>query len=149
MPDGLSVAATGPIELVEFVRRTDDGSIAADCSSGTDCTCGRGFIDNGEGCVEMTEEQAATTEAPTTTQAPTDDVEDFFQSLVDKMQAVFEDNRPDKPRTQLLAKWEKLRSRTVQRYNKLKNNGCEYSYTYSDYNIDFENVNACNVSFFI
>ena len=46
MPAGVSVAATGPIELVEFVRRTNDGSIAADCSSETDCTCSRGFIDN-------------------------------------------------------------------------------------------------------
>ena len=146
LPENVEVVATGPIETVSFVQTASDGSVTADCISGS-CSCSAGFIDNGNGCEEMTPEQAATTEAPTTTQAPTDDVEDFFQSLVDKMQAVFEDNRPDKPRTQLLAKWEKLRSRTVQRYNKLKNNGCEYSYTYSDYNIDFDNVNACNVSF--
>ena len=31
-------------------------SVAADCSSGS-CKCSTGFIDNGNGCEEMTDEQ--------------------------------------------------------------------------------------------
>merc|ERR1712136_341532 len=135
-------AATGPVETVEFVQTASDGSVAADCSSGS-CDCSAGFIDNGNGCEEMTTEQAATTEAPTTTQAPTDAVEDFLQSLVDKMESVFEDNRPDRPRYHLSAKWEKLRLKTNARYTRMQGNGCEFTNTWSNDNIDFDNVNTC------
>ena len=77
LPEGVEVAATGPVETVEFVQTAADGSITANCISGS-CTCSAGFIDNGNGCEQMTVEQAATTEAPTTTQAPTDAAEDFL-----------------------------------------------------------------------
>ena len=145
LPEDVEVAATGPVETVEFVQTASDGSVAADCSSGS-CECSAGFIDNGNGCEEMTTEQAATTEAPTTTQAPSNEVEDFLQSLVDKMESVFEDNRPDRPRTHLLAKWEKLRLKHNGRYKSMQNNGCEFTNTWSDDNIDFDNVNTCVVS---
>ena len=59
LPDGVEVAATGPIETVEFVQTASDGSVAADCSSGS-CECSAGFVDNGNGCEEMTEEPAST-----------------------------------------------------------------------------------------
>ena len=146
LPSTIEVQATGPIETVEFVQKASDGSIAADCATGS-CQCSKGFIDNGNGCEQMTEEQAATTQAPTTTQASTDAVEDFLQSLVDKIQSVFEDNRPDRPRTHLLAKWEKLRMKTNARYTRMQGNGCEFTNTWSDNNIDFDNVNTCVVSF--
>ena len=146
LPEDVEVAATGPVETVEFVQTASDGSVAADCSSGS-CECSAGFIDNGNGCEEMTTEQAATTEAPTTTQAPTNEVEDFLQSLVDKMESVFEDNRPNRPRTHLLAKWGKLRMKTNARYTRMQGNGCEFTNTWSDDNIDFDNVNTCVVSF--
>ena len=77
LPEDVEVAATGPVETVEFVQTAADGSITANCISGS-CTCSAGFIDNGNGCEQMTVEQAATTEAPTTTQAPTDAAEDFL-----------------------------------------------------------------------
>ena len=147
LPDDVEVAATSPVETVEFVQTASDSSVVADCSSGS-CICSAGFIDNGDGCEEMTEEQADTTQSPTTTQAPADPIADSLQSLVDKMKEVFEDNRPDRPRTKLLAKWDKLRHNTVQRYNQMKNNGCQYTTTWSIDNIDFDNINACNVSFF-
>ena len=145
LPEDVEVAATGPVETVEFVQTAADGSVTADCISGS-CTCSSGFIDNGNGCEQMTVEQAATTEAPTTTQAPTDAVEDFLQSLVDKMQAVFEDNRPGRPRTHLLNKWERLRSKGVRRYNQMQANGCEFTDSWSNDSIDFDNVNTCSVS---
>ena len=146
LPSTIEVQATGPIETVEFVQKSSDGSIAADCATGS-CQCSKDFIDNGNECEQMTEEQAATTQAPTTTQASTDAVEDFLQSLVDKIQSVFEDNRPDRPRTHLLAKWEKLRMKTNARYTRMQGNGCEFTNTWSDNNIDFDNVNTCVVSF--
>merc|ERR1719220_606764 len=65
LPEDVEVAATGPVETVEFVQTAADGSVTANCISGS-CTCSAGFIDNGNGCEQMTVEQAATTEAPTT-----------------------------------------------------------------------------------
>ena len=61
MPAGVEVVATSPIEVVEFVQAAADGSVVADCSSGS-CECSPGFVDNGNGCEEM----AAPTQAPTT-----------------------------------------------------------------------------------
>ena len=80
IPDNVRVAATGPIETVSFVQTAADGSVAADCSSGI-CECSAGFIDNGHGCEAMTEEQAATTLAPTTTEAPTDQPTEYLSSF--------------------------------------------------------------------
>ena len=148
MPASLSVAATGPIELVEFVRRTDDGSIAADCSSGTDCTCSSGFIDNGEGCVEMTEEQAATTEAPTTQTTSYSNVVEYLPSLVDKMSDVFEDNRPGAGRTHLLTKWNNFSQKFLNRYSNLVERGCTFSSGLEN-TVDFDTVNTCRVSFLV
>ena len=71
------------VEIAGVVQVTADGSVAADCSSGT-CECSTGFIDNGDGCVAMTEEQAATTEAPT--EAPK--VVDWLPTLVAKLETV-------------------------------------------------------------
>ena len=185
-PDGVEVAATGPIETVEFVQTTADGSIAADCSTGT-CQCSAGFIDNGSGCEEMTEEQAAPTKAPTTapttaatttagTQATTQStpqsttqtttqstteqttqtttqeitsnpVSDWIQSLVNKMEAVFENDRPKKRRSQLLDKWQKIAEKFVKRYEKVASNDCNLDETYEDDSVDFSSVNTCRVSF--
>ena len=147
MPASLSVAATGPIELVEFVRRTDDGSIAADCSSGT-CQCSAGFIGNGNGCEEMTEEQAATTQAPVTTQAASSDsVRDWIPSLINKVESVFEDIRPGKPRTHLMNKWQRLSERFVRRFESMSDKGCDLAETFEDNTIDFNTVDTCEVSF--
>ena len=148
LPEGVSVVATTPSEIVEFVQRTNDGSIAADCSTGTDCVCGRGFIDNGDGCVEMTEEQAATTEAPTT-QVPTtsySNVIEYLPSLVDKMNDVFENNRPGAGRSHLSRKWNNLSQKFIGRYNKLAEKGCNFS-TGLENTVDFDTINTCRVSY--
>ena len=150
LPEGVSVVATTPIELVEFVQRTDDGSIAADCSSGDSCTCGRGFIDNGEGCVEMTEEQAATTEAPTTQTVPTtsySNVVEYLPSLVVKMDEVFQKNRPGPGRSHLSRKWTNLSQKFLNRYNNLVERGCDFSMGLEN-TVDFDTVNTCRVSSF-
>ena len=148
IPDDVKVAATGPIETIEFVQTAVDGSVAADCSSGS-CQCSAGFIDNGNGCEEMTEEQAATTPAPVLTQAPTDQPTDYITSLLGKLETVFEENRPGKPRTHLMAKWKNLKAKSTQRYNKMKANGCEFSDSYEFEGINFDTTNVCNVSFII
>jgi len=143
LPEDTEVVATGPIETVEFVQTSNDGSVSADCISGS-CNCSAGFIDNGNGCEEMTEEQAATTQAPTTTAAPVDPNVDYLQSLVGKLESVFEDNRPNKARTHLLTKWNRIRERMVQKYNRMKNNGCEYPETWSDDSVNFDSINMCD-----
>ena len=165
-PDDVKIAATSPIETVEFVQTAADGSVAADCSSGT-CECSVGFIDNGNGCEQMTEEQAATTQAPTTTQVSTTtkvhtttkttaksttqgatvSAVNWIPSLVDKIEAVFEQNRPGKSRVHLLKKWETLSSKFVGRFRKLSRNGCEFVDTYTDNSVDFDTVEICRVSF--
>ena len=145
MPAGVSVAATGPIELVEFVRRTNDGSIAADCSSETDCTCSRGFIDNGQGCIEMTEEQAATTEAPTTHTTSYSNVVEYLPSLVEKLNAVFQENRPGAGRTHLSRKWDNLSQKFIKKYSNLVKRGCSFPSGLEN-NVDFDTVNTCRVS---
>ena len=158
LPDGVEVLAISPIETVEFVQTAADGSTAADCSSGS-CQCSTGFIDNGNGCEAMTEEQAATTQAPTTqaptTQAPTvqvqvtdgESVTEYVQSLVDKIETVFEDNRPGKPRTKLLKKWQKLSDKFEGRYSMLADvKGCDFVGSYEDNSVDFDSVKKCRVS---
>ena len=144
MPDGIEVVKTFPIETVEFYQTTADGSIAADCSSGS-CQCSIGFIDNGNGCEAMTEEQAATTQAPITAQ-PAQPITEYLQSLVGKMESVFEENRPGKPRTQLLKKWQKLSSKFSDRYRKIvSEKGCNFAGTYEDDSVDFDSVKTCRV----
>ena len=144
MPDDVEVVKTFPIETVEFYQKTADGSIAADCSSGS-CQCTIGFIDNGNGCEVMTEEQAATTQAPITAQ-PAQPITEYIQSLVDKMQSVFEDNRPGKPRTKLLKKWQKLSKKFSDRYRKIVNGkGCNFADTYTNDSLDFDSVKTCRV----
>ena len=142
LPENIEVAATGPIETVSFVQTAVDGSIAADCSSGT-CSCSAGFIDNGNGCEQMTEEQAATTSAPTTTKSPSE----YITSLLGKLESVFEENRPGKPRTHLITKWKKLERKSIDRYNQMKSNGCEFADSFDIDGIDFDTVNMCRVSF--
>ena len=67
LPAGVEVVATSPIQTVRQVQVTADGSIAADCISGT-CVCSTGFIDNGDcSCVENDDDQAVSTTAVTTT----------------------------------------------------------------------------------
>ena len=97
LPDDVEVAATGPVELVEFVQTTADGSVAADCSSGT-CECSDGYVDNGNGCEEIAAEQPTTTQAPapttqsTTTRAPTTTKPpalNWISTLNDKMESIF------------------------------------------------------------
>ena len=157
-PDGVKVAATSPIETVEFVQTAADGSIAADCSSGT-CECSAGFIDYGNGCEKETDEQEATTTevstttefltttTTTTTQGATVSALDWIPSLVDKIQAVFEQNRPGKSREHLLRKWETLSSKFVKRFGEVADNGCDFTNTYTDNSVDFDSVDTCRVSF--
>ena len=180
LPANIEVAATGPIEVVSFVQTSADGTVAADCSSGT-CECSAGYIDNGNGCEQMTEEQAATTLAPATlvpttmaptTLAPTTLVPttlaltttfpitvvsttaitsvyqqaEFITSLLGKLESVFEVNRPGKPRTHLMTKWKKLESKSIQRYNQMKSNGCQFADSFEFDGIDSDTANVCLVS---
>ena len=159
LPDDTKVAAMGQVEIFEFVQTAADGSIAADCSSGS-CKCSIGFIDNGNGCEEMTEEQAATTQAPSTpaptTEAPTTQTSTtttvftsekpnsfWISSLVNKMETVFANTRS---RHHLLKKWKNLSEKFVLRHQKLARNGCIFSDTYENDSIDFDSVNECRVS---
>ena len=103
-----------------------DGIFGADCSSGT-CECSAGFIDKGNGCEAMTEEQAETTLAPTTTQAPSDQPTEYLTSLLGKLESVFEANRPGKARTHLSTKWKNLEEKCTKRYDKMKADGCEFA----------------------
>ena len=147
--DDFKMIATTPIETVQLVQKTADGSISADCSSGK-CECSKGFIDNGNGCTEMTQQQAATTQAPTT-RAPTTPAQtrDWIPSLVDKIREIFEADRPGKPRTHLLKKWEKLSDKFNGRYESMANSGCQFPNTYDDDSmrtvLDFETIDACRV----
>ena len=157
LPDGAQVAATSPVEIVEFVQTTTDGSIAADCSSGT-CQCSDGFVDNGNGCEVTNGEQVATTKvpatpAPTTTKAATtttrigsEPVIDFLESLIRKMDKVFYMNRPRRMRTQLLFKWTKLSNKFIQRYESVASKGCFFPDTFEDDTVDFYSVKTCRVS---
>ena len=176
-PDDIKVAATSPVEILEFVQTAADGSLAADCSSGT-CKCSAGFIDNGNGCEQMTEEQAATTtQAPTTTQtltttklqtttkaqtttktqtttpATTQSVSyaiDWIPSLIVKMGEVFELNRPGKPRYELMKKWQKLGDKYVKRFKNVNRKDCELfgsDLVYEDASVDFDSIIVCRVSF--
>ena len=152
LPDGVEVAATGPVETVEFVQTVSDGSVAADCSSGS-CECSAGFIDNGNGCEEMTEEQAATTQAattqaPATTQAvSSDSVRNWIPSLINKVETVLEDNRPGKPRNHLMKKWQRLSERFLERFESISDKGCDLNESYEDNTIDFSSVDTCEVNF--
>ena len=155
LPVNIEVAATGPIETVSFVQTAADGSVAADCSSGT-CKCSAGFIDNGNGCEQITDEQPATTLAPTTliaatttTKVPVHQPAEYITSQLGKLESVFEENRPGKPRTHLMAKWKKLESKSIQRYNKMKSLGCQFPDSFQNEDVDFDSINVCFVSFFI
>ena len=160
LPAGVEVAATGPVETVQFVQTAADGSIAADCSSGS-CQCSVGFVDNGSGCVEevlstqastttlattLTTTKAPSTKSSTTTAAP-DLVRDWIPSLVEKMQIIFENDRPRKLRSQLLKKWQKLGDKFVQKYDAIARNGCDFANTYEDDSVDFKSVDRCKVRF--
>ena len=170
MPDNVEVVATGPIETVEFIQSAADGSISADCSSGS-CECSSGFIDNGNGCEAMTVEQAATMQAPTTqapltqasttkasttqipttqtpaaTESPAVEVTDFLASLMTKLESVFEYNRPGKRRPHLIKKWQALKTKFASRYTKMADdNGCNFAGSYDDDSVDFDSINTCRV----
>ena len=75
--------------------------------------------------------------------------QDWFLLLMTKIETVFEDNRPGKPRAHLLKKWKSLTEHFIQRYEDLANSGCEFADTYEDNNslIDFDKVDACTVNF--
>ena len=163
LPDEVELAATGPVETLEFIQTAADGSVTADCASGS-CICSTGFINNGNGCEEMTPEQAeTTTKAPTTIASTTtqaqmtieasetssNSVQDLIPSLMAKVQAVFKHNRPGKPRTHLIKKWKKLGDQFVQRYKTVASHGCNFADTYEDKTIDFDTVDTCKVSFMI
>ena len=132
MPDNVGVAATGPIETVEFIQSASDGSVSADCSPGS-CQCSNGFIDNGNGCEAITVEQATTTQAATTqastsqtpastTTAESIAVDGFLALLMNKLESVFEYNRPEKPRTRLMNKWQEFKTEFASRYAKMTDN---------------------------
>ena len=147
MPNDVQVAATGPIETVEFVQTATDGSVAADCSSGS-CECSTGFVDNGNGCEEITDEQAGIAEAPTTTQSAVESssVRDWLPLLVDKMESVFEKNRPGRPRNHLMKKWTKLSEKFIRRFETVSDNDCDFAGTYEDDSVDFNSISTCRVS---
>lgn len=52
LPAGISVLSTTPPENIYTRQIAMDGSIAADCSTGS-CQCSPGIVDNGNGCVEV------------------------------------------------------------------------------------------------
>ena len=151
LPAGIEVAVTGDIETIEIIQTAADGSIAAECSSGS-CQCSDGFIDNGNGCEIMTEEAVTTTKVPATQPAETSQslnsykVKDWIQSLVDKMQAVFENFRPGRPFPSLLKKWSKQGRKFVHRYERVLAHGCEFPDTYEDASVDFNTIKTCRVS---
>ena len=161
LPAGVEVAATSPVETIQFVQTAADGSIAADCSSGS-CQCSVGFVDNGDGC---SEEQLTTTPASTTmptttstTKAPTTktptttstntagSARDWIPSLVDKMETILENDRPGKLLYQLLSKWKKLGKKFVRRTEDVTKAGCVFADTYEDDSVDFNSVDSCQVS---
>merc|ERR1719420_1950832 len=136
--------------LNSFKQLPMEHSHEPDCSSGS-CECSAGFVDNGNGCEEMTEEQAATTQAPVTSQAPvttqavsSDSVRDWIPSLINKVESVLEDNRPENPRTHILKKWQKLGDQFVRRFLTISDKGCDLADTFEDNTIDFNSVNTCN-----
>jgi len=140
LPDNVEVAATSPVETIAFVQTTADGSVASDCSSGS-CQCSEGFIDNGNGCEEMTEEQAATTAAPQVTTQEAEgisiSVRDWLPSLIDKMESVCEENRPGKSRPHILKKWRRLSSQMIQRYDRIVfSTDCVFPDTHQDEYLD-------------
>ena len=151
LPNGTDVAATGPIITTQFVQTAADGTVAADCSSGT-CECAYGFIDNenGNGCEKMTEEQlaavelAATTEAPTTTLQPagSDSVREWIKSMDDKVQYLLRDSRPH-----LLKKWKKLSVKFAKRYNQVAGKDCWSPDTYQNEYVEDNRGSSCGVSF--
>ena len=154
LPQNIEVAATGPIEIVKFVQTAPDGSVAADCSSGI-CTCSAGFIDNGNGCEEMTEAQAATsmaptTSLPTTTKSQTFVNTEYMNSLISKVESILKAyrpaNRPANPRPHLVKKWKKMKSRNIQVYLRLQSK-CQFTDSFEYEAIDFNVVNRCDVSF--
>ena len=154
LPDDVEVAATGPVELVEFVQTAADGSVAADCSSGT-CECSDGYVDNGNGCEEIAAEQPTTTQAPapttqsTTTRAPTTTKPpalNWIPKLNDKMESIFKYSF-SRSRPKLLAKWQKLSDKFTSRHNEVASSGCYFADTYEDDSVDFNSVNTCRVSF--
>ena len=75
--------------------------------------------------------------------------QDWFSLLMTKIEAVFEDNRPGKPRAHLVNKWKNLAEDFLKRYQTLSSNGCEFAENYKDDNIkiDFDKVDACMVNF--
>merc|ERR1719394_1606843 len=64
-------------------------------------------------------------------------------SLINKLESVFEDNRPGKPRTHLMKKWQKLSEQFVQRFETISDKGCDLAETYEDKTIDFVSVDTC------
>ena len=131
MPANMTLGPMSPYQTVEFVQIADDGSIAADCSSGS-CECSDGFIDNGNGCEPMTVEQAATTQsaitqaatshAPATTEIPL--LEDPKLSLwvvIEQVDRIFEDTQPENPNVKLLEKWRKIGEKFQTRFLMLLN----------------------------
>ena len=186
VPANVTLEAITPFQTVEFVQTAADGSIAADCSSGS-CKCSNDYIDYGNGCEPRTVEQVETTQAPTlqtqqpqtsatepqtsatepqtsamepqtlatepqtsateprtsatepqtsamepqtlatepqTSQTATETLalEDPRMSLwvvIGKVNQIFEDTLPDKPRAKLLEKWQKIGVKFQNRFLKL------------------------------
>ena len=145
MPSNVSLEAISPFQTVEFIQTAADGSIAADCSSGS-CECSYGFIDNGNGCETMTVEQAATqaptTQAPTT-QASTTTETSFLEGpklslwfLIDQVNQILEDSRPGKPRTHIIEKWQKLGQKFQARFSMLaEDKKCAFQNSFDVYKI--------------
>ena len=57
LPADVTVLVTTPTENIYSRQIAMDGSVAADCSTGS-CQCSRGFVDNGNGCVEILSEDS-------------------------------------------------------------------------------------------
>ena len=97
----------------------------------------------------MTNEQAETTQTPATTQSVVESISarDWLPLLVDKMESVFEENRPSKPRIHLMEKWTRLSEKFIRRYESVSDNGCDFAGTYEDDSVDFNSISTCRVSF--
>merc|ERR1712176_1079051 len=62
--------------------------------------------------------------------------------LVDKLQAVFDENRPGKGRTWLLKKWKKLSDKFIDRYESVAQY-CQIDERFEDDSVDFDSINTC------
>ena len=128
LPSDVTVLETKPIEVLKFVQLAPDRSKAADCSSGS-CHCYTGFIDNGQGCEKMTEQQVAITQGPRSS----------LWTVIDQVDKIFRNTRPNNSRTKLMEKWQKIGQKFQDRFYLLANQkSCNFSESFTTDNMVWE-----------